>query len=66
MDPRRRVPRTDLVLEDPRLRAAADTLGRATVKAAVVAAQQRARDGLLAPGAVADAAVAALPVTAGG
>ncbi|MBG0565869.1 L-seryl-tRNA(Sec) selenium transferase [Actinoplanes aureus] len=66
MDPRRRVPRTDAVLEDPRLRAAEDRLGRATVKAAVVAAQQRARQGELAPAAVADAAVAALPVTAGG
>ncbi|MCA2218360.1 L-seryl-tRNA(Sec) selenium transferase [Jidongwangia harbinensis] len=66
VDPRRRVPRTDAVLSDPRLRAAADRLGRATVKAAVVVAQERARAGDLAPGAVADAAVAALPPTAGG
>jgi L-seryl-tRNA(Ser) seleniumtransferase len=65
VDPRRGVPRTDAVLGDPRLVAAAATLGRATVKAAVVAAQQRARSGELAPEAVADAAVAALP-TAGG
>ncbi|GIF14899.1 L-seryl-tRNA(Sec) selenium transferase [Actinoplanes teichomyceticus] len=66
MDPRRQTPRTDAVLADPRLRAAADRLGRAPVKAAVHAAQQRARAGELAPGDVADAAVAALPATAGG
>ncbi|MDT5034755.1 MAG: L-seryl-tRNA(Ser) seleniumtransferase [Actinoplanes sp.] len=65
-DPRRRVPRTDAVLADPRLVAAADRLGRAPVKAAVVAAQQRSRAGELAPERVADAAVAALPGTAGG
>ena len=66
MDPRRLVPRTDAVLADPRLVAAAARLGRAPVKAAVVAAQQRARAGELAPDQVADAAVAALPGTAGG
>ncbi len=65
-DPRRRVPRTDVVLGDPRLQRAAERLGRVAVKAAVVAAQQRARDGDLTPEAVADAAVAALPATAGG
>ncbi|WP_433292928.1 L-seryl-tRNA(Sec) selenium transferase [Actinoplanes sp. CA-030573] len=65
-DPRRRVPRTDVVLADPRLAEAAGRLGRAAVKAAVTAAQQRARAGELAPEAVADAAVAALPATAGG
>jgi L-seryl-tRNA(Ser) seleniumtransferase len=66
VDQRRLVPRTDAVLADPRLRAAADRLGRAPVKAAVVAAQQRARTGDLDPAAVADAAVEALPATAGG
>ncbi|WP_328473813.1 L-seryl-tRNA(Sec) selenium transferase [Actinoplanes sp. NBC_00393] len=66
MDSRRRVPRTDAVLGDPRLVAAAETLGRAAVKAAVVAAQQRVRSGELAPEAVADTAVAALPTNAGG
>ncbi len=66
VDPRRRVPRTDVVLADPRLIAAADRLGRAPVKAAVVAAQQRARAGEIDPGEVAAAAVAALPGTAGG
>ena len=66
MDPRRRVPRTDAVLKDPRLEAAAARLGRGTVKAAVAAAQQRVRAGDLDPGDVAEAAVAALPPTAGG
>jgi L-seryl-tRNA(Ser) seleniumtransferase len=63
-DPRRLVPRTDRVLADPRLRAATDRLGPDLVKAAVVAAQQRARAGDLAPEAVADAAVEALPAAA--
>ena len=66
VDGRRLVPRTDAVLADPRLVAAVDRLGRTTVKAAVVAAQQRARAGEIAPGEVAAAAVAALPDTAGG
>jgi L-seryl-tRNA(Ser) seleniumtransferase len=61
VDPRRRVPRTDAVLADPRLVAAAGRLGRDVVKQHVVAAQGRARSGELAPDAVADAAVAALP-----
>jgi L-seryl-tRNA(Ser) seleniumtransferase len=66
VDPRRQVPRTDAVLADPRLAAAADRLGRGSVKAAVIAAQQRARAGELAPDQVADAAVTALPDTASG
>jgi L-seryl-tRNA(Ser) seleniumtransferase len=61
VDARRLVPRTDAVLADPRLAAAADRLGRTQVKAAVVQAQQQARTGHIAPEAVADAAVAALP-----
>jgi L-seryl-tRNA(Ser) seleniumtransferase len=60
-DPRRGVPRTDAVLADPRLRAAVGRLGRSTVKAAVIAAQERARRGEIPPARVADAAVAALP-----
>ncbi len=64
MDPRRRVPRTDAVLADPRLAAAADRLGRGVVKAAVAGAQERARAGDLPPEGVADAAVAGLPATA--
>jgi L-seryl-tRNA(Ser) seleniumtransferase len=65
-DARRLVPRTDVVLNDPRLRAAAERLGRPVVKAAVAAAQQRAREGDLAPAEVAAAALATLPGTAGG
>src|SRR5689334_11481030 len=64
MDHRRLVPRTDQVLADPRLAAAEQRLGRAAVRAAVRTAQQRARDGGLAPEQVADAAVAALPARA--
>ncbi len=64
MDTRRHVPRTDLLLADPRLAEAERTLGRALVKAAVARAQQQARDGQIAPEEVADAAVAALPARA--
>jgi len=65
-DPRRRVPRTDVVLADPRLAGALDRIGRAAVKAAIAEAQQRVRAGDIAPEEVADAAVNALPATAGG
>ena len=61
---RRRVPRTDLLLADPRLADAERRLGRALVKAAVGRAQQRARDGRIPPEEVADAAVAELPARA--
>jgi L-seryl-tRNA(Ser) seleniumtransferase len=64
VDDRHRVPRTDLLLADPRLADAERRLGRALVKAAVGRAQQRARDGRLAPEEVADAAVAELPARA--
>ena len=63
-DARRRVPRTDVVLADGRLAEAMTRLGRATVKEAVAAAQQQARQGALDPAAVVDAAVAGLPETA--
>ncbi|GAA2628548.1 L-seryl-tRNA(Sec) selenium transferase [Paractinoplanes durhamensis] len=66
MDPRRQVPRTDVVLADPRLQDAVARLGRPAVKAAVGAAQELVRGGRLSPSEVADAAVAALPSTAGG
>jgi hypothetical protein len=39
VDPRRQVPRTDVVLADPRLVAARELLGGALVKAAVTRAQ---------------------------
>ncbi|TDV56383.1 L-seryl-tRNA(Sec) selenium transferase [Actinophytocola oryzae] len=55
------MPRTDEVLADPRLVEAVTRVGRPAVKAAVAAAQQRARAGEIAPEAVADTAVAALP-----
>ena len=61
---RRRVPRTDLLLADPRLADAERRLGRALVKAAVGRAQHRARSGQIAPEEVADAAVAELPARA--
>jgi L-seryl-tRNA(Ser) seleniumtransferase len=64
VDTRRHVPRTDLVLADPRLAEAERRLGRPLVKAAVGRAQQRARDGQIAPEEVADAAVAELPARA--
>jgi L-seryl-tRNA(Ser) seleniumtransferase len=63
---RRSIPRTDLLLADPRIQAAEGRLGRPLVKAAVARAQERARNAEIAPdqGAVADAAVAELPATA--
>ncbi|MEU1745237.1 L-seryl-tRNA(Sec) selenium transferase [Micromonospora arida] len=61
VDPRRRVPRTDTLLADPVLAAAALTLGREQVKAIVSHAQGRARRGEINPDEVRDAAVAALP-----
>ncbi|MEV4091680.1 L-seryl-tRNA(Sec) selenium transferase [Streptosporangium saharense] len=61
MDQRRRVPRTDAVLADPRLVAAEGRLGRTVVKEAVVRAQSRARQGGIEPEQVADAAVEGLP-----
>jgi L-seryl-tRNA(Ser) seleniumtransferase len=63
-DPRRRVPRTDALLADPRLAAAERVLGRALVKSVIAEAQQRARSGEIEPGRVAEHAVAALPATA--
>jgi L-seryl-tRNA(Ser) seleniumtransferase len=63
-DPRRRVPRTDVALADPRLVLAAERLGAAVVKAAVVAAQARARSGEIAPEDVVGSAAASLPARA--
>ena len=59
-DQRRRVPRTDAVLADPRVAASLGTHGRDRVKQAVVAAQQRVRSGELAPDHVVDTALATL------
>ncbi len=58
---RRRIPRTDALLGDPRLAAAQRRLGRPLVKAAIARAQQRARAAQITPEQVADAAVAELP-----
>ncbi|ABK72582.1 L-seryl-tRNA(Sec) selenium transferase [Mycolicibacterium smegmatis] len=63
-DPRRRVPRTDTLLADPRLAAAEQVLGRALVRSVIAEAQQKARAGEIPPEQVADAAVAALPTGA--
>ncbi len=61
IDPRRAIPRTDAVLADPRLANAASQLGRSAVRDAVRTAQDRVRRGEIAPTAVVDAALAALP-----
>jgi L-seryl-tRNA(Ser) seleniumtransferase len=63
-DPRRRVPRTDVLLSDPRFVQAERTVGRAVVKSVIAQAQQRARAGEIEPEQVAEQAVAALPATA--
>lgn len=63
-DLRRRVPRTDTLLADPRLVEAQRVLGRALVKSVVADAQRRARAGEIEPERVAEHAVAALPATA--
>jgi L-seryl-tRNA(Ser) seleniumtransferase len=60
-DPRRRIPRTDALLADPVLATAVGRHGADAVKAAVRAAQARARAGEIEPGQVVDAARAALP-----
>ncbi|MET7999355.1 L-seryl-tRNA(Sec) selenium transferase [Nonomuraea glycinis] len=60
------MPRTDVMLNDPRLAAAQKTLGRDLVKAAVVSAQQQVREGFADPDGAADIALALLPATAGG
>ena len=64
MDFRRQVPRTDAVLADPAVAAAAEKLGRPQVKRAVAAAQQRVREGALPPAGVVADVLAALPDTA--
>ncbi len=59
-DPRRLVPRTDTLLADPRLREAVRGSGQDAVKSAVRAAQQRVRDGVIAPERAVDDALARL------
>ena len=60
----RKIPRTDQLLNDPRMLAAERRVGRDLVKAAIVRAQERARNAEITPDQVADAAAAELPVTA--
>ena len=48
-DPRRRTPRTDAVLADPRVAAAVDRLGRTRVKSVVAAVLEDCRGGVIAP-----------------
>ena len=62
-DRRRRTPRTDAVLDDPRLAEARRRLGRGRVKRDVVAALARCRAGELEPAQVYDAVLASLPET---
>lgn len=63
-DSRRRTPRTDVVLADPRLAEGMQRLGRRAVKDAVSAALQACRGGALAPEEVVDRVLAALPPSA--
>jgi len=60
----RKIPRTDQLLNDPRMRAAERRVGRDLVKAAITRAQERARNAEITPDQVADAAAAELPATA--
>lgn len=60
-DPRRSVPRTDVVLDDPLLGSACERLGRGAVKVAVVAALARCRAGELEPSSVVVDVLASLP-----
>ncbi len=63
-DPRRRTPRADVVLADPRLEAARTRLGHALVKRHVGEALQRCREGALAPEDVVEEVRRALPAAA--
>ncbi len=60
------MPRTDVVLADPRLAAQVDRIGQARVKAAVTAALARCRTGEITAAEVATAALDSLPQSAGG
>jgi L-seryl-tRNA(Ser) seleniumtransferase len=65
-DVRRRIPRTDALLREPRLAEAVGRLGTPVVKAAVREAQERVRTGRIPPERIGDEAVALLPGTAAG
>jgi L-seryl-tRNA(Ser) seleniumtransferase len=61
---RRQVPRTDVLLGDPRLGGAVERLGRGVVKSVLAGVQERARRGEVAPGDVVERTLAELPETA--
>jgi L-seryl-tRNA(Ser) seleniumtransferase len=63
-DQRRRTPRTDAVLADPAVVAAAERLGRARVKAVVVAVLEDCRSGAIPPDGVTAAVLERLPSAA--
>ena len=63
-DPRRRIPRTDAILADPRLIEAGERLGSASVKRSVIGALERARTGVINIDDVAIDAIDGLPAAA--
>ena len=63
-DPRRRIPRTDLILADQRLIEASSRLGSGAVKRAVTDSQQRARNGEIDVEDVVQDALDRVPVAA--
>jgi L-seryl-tRNA(Ser) seleniumtransferase len=64
LDPRRRTPRTDAVLDDPRLKDALVRLGRVRVKVVVAEVLEQCRAGEVGPDDVVDVVVATLPESA--
>jgi L-seryl-tRNA(Ser) seleniumtransferase len=64
LDPRRRTPRTDVVLDDPRLKEAVERLGRSRVKDAVTQVLDEVRAGALDPDDVVTRVEAVLPESA--
>ena len=65
-DARRAIPRTDVVLGDPRIVAEAARLGHTAAKRVVVEQLSRVRAGALAPAEVVVASLAAMPAAASG
>ncbi|HEY6470687.1 MAG TPA: L-seryl-tRNA(Sec) selenium transferase [Candidatus Dormibacteraeota bacterium] len=63
-DPRRNVPSTDVLLQDPRLVDAEQRLGRGIVRATVHASQERVRAATIAPEQILDDIVSRLPARA--
>ncbi|MGS2641278.1 L-seryl-tRNA(Sec) selenium transferase [Streptosporangium sp. LJ11] len=61
IDSRRYIPRTDAVLDDPRLAPFVARMGRDRVKGAVQAAQRRARGGEISPSDVPEEVLRSLP-----